>query len=237
MLKKILRVTSSVKKLNQMGNEKKTIHCTTQVMQHKHKKRKSILRSVIGSRKVLRWALAASLASTLLFILGSYQAGIVPAASPSSQWLMTAGHLLAAFGNSVLLWGTIAAFGRFTSINLTIFYLSVPLVAAYHLAAAIGYLFGFYYTPYTVATMLLWSLKTILCCLVTFAFLSLGNKYYRDDLFWITALTLLTVSVASCPFSLPGFWGIAQWVVAKLAALLLPVLLYWNSADEIENNY
>lgn len=220
-----------------MGNEKKTIHCTTQVTRHRHRKRKKSCKSVIFSIKGLRWALAAALTSTLLFILGSYQAGIVPTASPSSRGLMVAGHLLAAFGNSVLLWGTIAAFGRFTSRNLTIFYLSVPLVAAYHLAAAIGYLFGFYYTPYTVATMLLWSLKTILCCLVTFAFLSLGNKYYRDDLFWITALTLLTVSVASCPFSLPGLWGIAQWVVAKLAALLLSVLLYWNSADEIEDNY
>ena len=220
-----------------MGNEKKTIHCTTQVTRHRHRKRKKSCKSVIFSIKGLRWALAAALTSTLLFILGSYQAGIVPAASPSSQWLMTAGHLLAAFGNSVLLWGTIAAFGRFTSRNLTIFYLSVPLVAAYHLAAAIGYLFGFYYTPYTVATMLLWSLKTILCCLVAFAFLSLGNKYYRDDLFRITALTLLTVSIAGCPFSLPDGWGIAQWVVAKLAALLLPVLLYWNSADEIEDNY
>ena len=220
-----------------MGNEKKTIHCTTQVTQHRHRKRKKSCKSVIFSIKGLRWALAAALASTLLFILGSYQAGIASALSLNGRWLMVAGHLLAAFGNSVLLWGTIAAFGRFTSRNLTIFYLSVPLVAAYHLAAAIGYLFGFYYNPYTVATMLLWSLKTILCCLVAFAFLSLGNKYYRDDLFRITALTLLTVSVASCPFSLPGFWGIAQWVVAKLAALLLPVLLYWNNADEIEDNY
>ena len=220
-----------------MGNEKKTIHCTTQVTQHRHRKRKKSCKSVIFSIKGLRWALAAALASTLLFVLGSYQAGIASALSLNGRWLMTAGHLLAAFGNSVLLWGTIAAFGRFTSRNLTIFYLSVPLVAAYHLAAAIGYLFGFYYTPYTVATMLLWSLKTILCCLVAFAFLSLGNKYYRDDLFRITALTLLTVSIAGCPFSLPDGWGIAQWVVAKLAALLLPVLLYWNNADEIEDNY
>ena len=226
-----------MKKLNPVGGKKKIIHCTTQVTQHRHRKRKKSCKSVIFSIKGLRWALAATLASTLLFILGSYQAGIVPAASPSSQWLMTAGHLLAAFGNSVLLWGTIAAFGRFTSRNLTIFYLSVPLVAAYHLAAAIGYLFGFYYNPYTVATMLLWSLKTILCCLVAFAFMSFGNKYYRDDLFRITALTLLTVSIAGCPFALPDGWGTAQWVVAKLAALLLPVLLYWNSADETGYNY
>lgn len=231
MLKKILRVTSSVKKLNQMGNEKKTIHCTRQVMQHKHKKRKSIRRSVIGSRKVLRWALAAALTSTLLFILGSYQAGIVPAASPSSQWLMVAGHLLAAFGNSVLLWGAIRAFCKLTERKDRWPSAAAVFVMAYHLSAALGYVLAFRYGFLTV-TLLMWTLKTILCCAVTFDFMTLG-----DGLLAAIGLTLLIACIAGCPFALPDGWGIAQWVVAKLAALLLPVLLYWNSADEIENNY
>ena len=230
MLKKILRVTSSVIKLNQMGNEKKTIHCTTQVTQHRHRKRKKSCKSVIFSIKGLRWALAAALASTLLFILGSYQAGIVPAASLSSQWLMVAGHLLAAFGNSVLLWGTIRAFYE-TEPKTRWPSAAAAFVMAYHLSAALGYVLAFRY-GFLTFTLLMWTLKTILCCAVTFDFMTLG-----DGLLAAIGLTLLIACIAGCPFALPEGWGIAQWVVAKLAALLLPVLLYWNSADEIENNY
>ena len=231
MLKKILRVTSSVKKLNQMGNEKKTIHCTTQVTQHRHRKRKKSCKSVIFSIKGLRWALAAALTSTLLFILGSYQAGIVPAASPSSQWLMTAGHLLAAFGNSVLLWGAIRVFCKMTKRKDRWPSAAAVLVMAYHLSAALGYVLAFRYGFLTV-TLLMWTLKTLLCCAVTFDFMTLG-----DGLLAATGLTLLIACIAGCPFALPDGWGTAQWVVAKLAALLLPLLLYWNSADETGYNY
>ena len=231
MLKKILRVISSVKKLNQMGNEKKTIHCTTQVTQHRHRKRKKSCKSVIFSIKGLRWALAAALASTLLFILGSYQAGIVPAASLSSQWLMVTGHLLAAFGNSVLLWGAIRAFCELTERKSRWLSAAAVFVMAYHLSAALGYMFTFRYGFITV-TLLTWTLKTILCCAVTFDFMTLG-----DGLLAAIGLTLLIACIAGCPFALPDGWGTAQWVVAKLAALLLPVLLYWNSADETGYNY
>lgn len=187
--------------------------------------------AAFGSYSVLRWAFAASLVSTLLFILGSYQAGIVPAASPSSQWLMTAGHLLAAFGNSVLLWGAIRAFCELTERKSHWLSAAAAFVMAYHLSAALGYVLAFGYGFLTV-TLLTWTLKTILCCAVTFDFMTLG-----DGLLAATGLTLLIACIAGSPFALPDGWGIAQWVVAKLAALLLPVLLYWNSADEIEDNY
>lgn len=213
-----------------MGNEKKTIHCTTQVTQHRHRKRKKSCKSVIFSIKGLRWALAAALASTLLFILGSYQAGIVPAASLSSQWLMVAGHLSAAFGNSVLLWGTIRAFYE-TEPKTRWPNAAAALVMAYHLSAALGYALAFGYGLYHV-TLLSWGLKTVLCCFLGIEFMMLG-----DGLLTAIGLTLLIACIAGCPFALPEGWGIAQWVVAKLAALLLPVLLYWNSADEIEDNY
>ena len=200
-------------------------------MQHKHRKRKLGRKYILGSRKVLRWALAAALASTLLFILGSYQAGIVPAASPSSQWLMTAGHLLAAFGNSVLLWGAIRVFCKMTKRKDRWPSAAAVLVMAYHLSAALGYVLAFRYGFLTV-TLLMWTLKTILCCAVTFDFMTLG-----DGLLAAIGLTLLIACIAGSPFALPDGWGTAQWVVAKLAALLLPLLLYWNSADETGYNY
>lgn len=207
-----------------------TTNCTKQVTQHKHRKRKHRGKSFIFSNKGLRWALAAALASTLLFILGSYQAGIVPAASPSSQWLMVAGHLLAAFGNSVLLWGAIRAFYE-TEPETRWPSAAAALVMAYHLSAALGYVLAFRYGFLTV-TLLTWTLKTLLCCAVTFDFMTLG-----DGLLAAIGLTLLIACIAGCPFALPDGWGTAQWVVAKLAALLLSLLLYWNSADETGYNY
>ena len=220
-----------MKKLNPVGGKKKIIHCTTQVMQHKHKKRILSRRSIIGSRKVLRWALAAALASTLLFILGSYQAGIASALSLNGRWLMVAGHLLAAFGNSVLLWGAIRAFCELTERKDRWPSAAAAFVMAYHLSAALGYVLAFRYGFLTV-TLLTWTLKTLLCCAVTFDFMTLG-----DGLLAAIGLTLLIACIAGCPFALPDGWGTAQWVVAKLAALLLPVLLYWNSADETGYNY
>ena len=144
---------------------------------------------------------------------------------------MTAGHLLAAFGNSVLLWGAIRAFCELTERKDRWLSAAAAFVMAYHLSAALGYVLAFRYGFLTV-TLLTWTLKTLLCCILGIEFMMLG-----DGLLTAIGLTLLTACVASCPFALPEGWGVAQWAVAKLAALLLPLLLYWNNADEIENNY
>ena len=171
------------------------------------------------------------MASTLLFVLGSYQAGIASALSLNGRWLMVAGHLLAAFGNSVLLCGAIRAFCELTERKDRWLSAAAAFVMAYHLSAALGYVLAFRYGFLTV-TLLTWTLKTLLCCAVTFDFMTLG-----DGLLAAIGLTLLIACIAGCPFALPEGWGTAQWVVAKLAALLLPVLLYWNSADETGYNY
>lgn len=182
---------------------------------------------MLNSFKTLYSALATALLSTLLFILGCHQAGIASALSLNSQWLMVAGHLFGAFGNGVLLWIATSAFSEMVNRKNHWLCSVAVFVTAYHLIAAMGYSVGFRYDFFYI-TLLLWGLKTILCLYAAFDFMTLG-----DGLLEAIGLTLLVASLSGSPFALPAGWGIAQWILAKLTALLLAILLYWNNSDEI----
>lgn len=187
--------------------------------------------SFITNYKVLCIALATALLSTIVFIFGSKQAGIADALSLSIQWMMMAGHVLGIFGNSVLLWGGIRAFSQYYENNTTILYSAAVFVFIYHIIAAIGYAYGYMFSSYLIVISTAWGLKTITGCYVAVKFM-VGNKYYRDDLFLVTGVVMLVSYVTNSPLALPGDWGLAQWVIAKLTAMLLVLLLFWNCIDD-----
>ena len=46
------------------------------------------------------------------------------------------------------------------------------------------------------------------------------------SIFRVTALVLFIYYLAGSPYVLPGYLSFAQWMIAKLAALVLAVMLY-----------
>ena len=175
---------------------------------------------------VLRMALAAALLSLLLFVLGCPQAGIAARYGLPGRELMIAAHLLAAIGNSVLLWAAGMVFHKDYCKCRVQLYAATISVVAYHLVAAVAYTLCFASYLYEV-TLVLWFLKAVLCCYVAIGFLMLG-----DPEFQIGGMMLLLANVAGCPYVLPGGWATAQWIVAKMATFGAGVQLYWCATDD-----
>ena len=188
------------------------------------------LSKTTGSRlltvPVLRMALAAALLSLLLFVLGCPQAGIAARYGLPGRELMIAAHLLAAIGNSVLLWAAGMVFHKDYCKCRVQLYAATISVVAYHLVAAVAYALCFASYLYEV-TLVLWFLKAVLCCYVAIGFLMLG-----DPEFQFGGMMLLLANVAGCPYVLPGGWATAQWIVAKMATFGAAVQLYWCATDD-----
>ena len=177
--------------------------------------------------QVLVWALAASLLSNLLFVFASVRGGIGIALGLPLQWLYAGGHLLGCFGNTVLLWAIVSVELRhednlsFTSYFSRITYLAAYATALYHLAAAVSYAFVDVKPLYALA-LSLWWVRTLAGMNVVGVFFK-----YGDSIFRMTAIILFIYYLAGCPYVLPGYLAFAQWLIAKLAALGLSIMLYY----------
>ncbi|MBQ9655054.1 MAG: hypothetical protein IJV38_03420 [Prevotella sp.] len=176
--------------------------------------------------RVLVWALAASVLSTVLFVFASVRGGIGMAMGLSVQWLYAGGHLLGCFGNSVLLWAIVSVELRyeekvtFASYFKRITYLAAYATALYHLAGAVAYAFVDVKPLYALA-LSLWWVRTLFGMNVVGEFFK-----YGDSIFRVTAIVLFIYYLAGSPYVLPGYLSFAQWMIAKLAALGLAVMLY-----------
>ena len=135
-------------------------------------------------------------------------------------------HLLAAVGNSVLLWAAGMVFHKDYCKCRVQLYAATISVVAYHLVAAVAYALCFASYLYEV-TLVLWFLKAVLCCYVAIGFLMLG-----DPEFQFGGMMLLLANVAGCPYVLPGGWATAQWIFAKMATFGAAVQLYWCATDD-----
>lgn len=196
----------------------------TNTRHRKHHRHHSLFKR-LRSTRFLRIALIAALLSTLFFILGSTQAGIATFLGlPFIRLTMTA-HLLGSVGNGLLIWAATTAFNNMMARGDKLPLVAAVLTVAYHLVAIVGYAAGFQH-GLLAATLVLWTLRTLLWCALAFDFLILG-----DSQFQAAGVLLLLAGIASSPFSLSGGWGIVQWIVAKLSACGLALQLYWCSDD------
>lgn len=58
------------------------------------------------------------------------------------------------------------------------------------------------FSSYLIVISTAWVLKTITGCYVAIKFMTLGNKYYRDDLFLVTGVVMLVSYVTNSPLAL-----------------------------------
>ena len=65
------------------------------------------------------------------------------------------------------------------------------------------------FSSYLIVISTAWVLKTITGCCVAVKFMTLGNKYYRDDLFLVTGVVML-VSYVTNSHSADEFIGISE---------------------------
>ena len=192
---------------------------------HRHHHHHRSLARRLRTTRYLRIALAAALLSTLLFVLGSSQAGIASLFGLPFKRLNMAGHLFGMVGNGLLIWAATtvsdmeARRGRLPLV-------AVVLTIAYHLVATMGYAVGFQYGLFEI-TFAFWTLKTLLWCALAIDFMTLIDSQFRA-----AGVLLLMAGISSSPFSLPGGWGIAQWIVARLLACCLALQLYWCSDED-----
>ena len=100
---------------------------------------------------------------------------------------------------------------------------AIVLTIAYRLVAIVWYAVDFQYGLFTV-TFAFWALKTLLWFALAIDFMTLDDSRFRA-----AGVLLLLAGIASCPFSLSGGWGMAQWIVAKSSDCGLALQLYWCS--------
>lgn len=176
------------------------------------------------AKPLLQKALVAALISSLLFIFCSARGNIGILIGLPTRWMYVVAHLLGAFGNTLLLWAVMSfklkrKDNKVSKYDLTLW--AVYSTFFYHFAAALAYTFvsnqGFYIAAYS-----LWWLRALLCIPVGFRLLALGDSKFRAS-----GVTLIVAIVSSCPLAMPGYMALAQWIVAKLSAVLLALVLYY----------
>lgn len=190
----------------------------------------------IRANCLLIWSLAASLVSTLLFVLCSVRGGIGIYLGLPVQWLYVAAHLLGCFGNTILLWSVLSIRLRyekkitfFTYFNCYSFY-AVYATAFYHIACALSYAFVEVKTLYMFAVAMWW-VRTFLGMHVVLVLFKYGDSLYR-----VTAVLLFIYFIAGAPYVLPTYLGIIQWIVAKLAAMGMAIMLYYCGRSKYSNS-
>ena len=196
----------------------------TNTRHRKHHHHRSLARR-LRTTKYLRIALIASLLSMLLFILGSPQTGITSFFGWTINRLNMAGQLFGIVGNGLLIWAATTV-SKMETRRGKLPLVAIVLTIAYRLVAIVGYAVGFQYGLFEV-TLTFWALRTLLWCALAIDFITLDDSQFRA-----AGVLLLLAGIASCPFSLPGGWGLAQWIVAKLSACVLALELYWCSDED-----
>lgn len=165
-------------------------------------------------------ALTALVLSMLLFVLNNGAWQLAARLGLSRDGVYAFGHLLAAFGIGVLLWGVTLVIERSDKQRNRILRTSVIFVALFHIVAAIGYILMFRYHLY--ATMVFfWGLRLFFGFFIGFNFFT-----FEDTRLRLAAALLLVMFVTQSPFMLGGFWFFVQWGIGKLAAIWLAILLY-----------
>lgn len=166
-------------------------------------------------------ALTALLLSTLLFVLNNGAWQLAANYGLSRNGVYAVGHLLAAFGLGVLLWGVTKVIERSDRERNRILRIAVIAVTLFHVVAALAYIFSFGYNLYTIATFF-WGLRLLAGFFVGFNFFT-----FEDTRLRIAAVLLLVFIVTMTPFSfVTGFWFFVQWIVGKIAIIWLAFLLY-----------
>ena len=176
---------------------------------------------------LLVWALAASLLSTLIFVLCSVRGGIGNYLGLPVQQLYVVAHLFGCFGNTILLWSILSIRLRYekkvtfdTYFNCISFY-AVYATAIYHIACAISYAFVEVKVLYMFAVSMWW-IRAFLGLHVVLVLFKYGDTLYR-----VTAVALLIYYIAGAPYVLPTYLAMVQWIAAKLSAVGMAVLLYY----------
>lgn len=165
-------------------------------------------------------ALTALVLSMLLFVLNNGAWQLAARLGLPRDGVYAFGHLLAAFGIGVLLWGVTLVIERSDKQRNRILRTSVIFVALFHIVAAIGYILMFRYHLY--ATMVFfWGLRLFFGFFIGFNFFT-----FEDTRLRLAAALLLVMFVTQSPFMLGGFWFFVQWGIGKLAAIWLAFLLY-----------
>lgn len=166
-------------------------------------------------------ALTALLLSTLLFMANNSSWQLAAHFGLSRSSVFAVGHLLAAFGIGVLLWGVTLVIERCDRERNRILRTAVITIALFHVVAAIAYIFSFGYNLYAIATFF-WGLRLLAGFFVGFNFFT-----FEDTRLRIAAVLLLVFLVTMTPFSLAtDFWYLVQWGVGKIAIVWLAFLLY-----------
>lgn len=204
---------------------------------HHHSKYKYLpLCGWMRARRLLFWAMVASLLSTLIFVFCRVSVGIGINLNFPLQWLYVVAHLLGCFGNTILLWGVLSIRLRYekdvtfaTYFNSFSFY-AVYATALYHIACTASYAFVEVKSLYVIA-MAMWCVRTFFCIPVVFELFKGGDSLYR-----MTAISLFIYYVAGTPNVLPTYLGMVQWIAAKIAAIGMAVLLYYCGCSKYSEN-
>ena len=165
-------------------------------------------------------ALAASLLSTLLFVLCSSRLGIAWTLGLPWLKLYVCAHLLGGYGLCSLLWGLVSVPEPDTGRRNLLLCGAVVTVGVYHAVAAAAYALSFpLWLYYAVSVM--WWVKTIGALFIAFDFFVCRDVRRA----WAGAFLIL-YSAAGAPYYLPGILGLMQWGIAKVAAIALAIQLY-----------
>lgn len=221
---------------NTQDYDGQAIDCISHQKKHSRKYKCLPLFGWMQANRLLIWALAASLVSTLLFVSCSVRGGIGGYLGLPVQWLYVAAHLLGCFGNTILLWSILSIRLRYekevtfaTYFSCFSFY-AVYATAIYHIACAVSYAFVEVKTLYMFAVSM-WVVRTFFGIHVALVLFK-----YGDSLFRATAVLLFIYYIAGAPYVLPAYLGIAQWIVAKLAALGMAITLYYCGRSKYSDN-
>lgn len=195
---------------------------------HHHSKYKYLpLCGWMRARRLLFWAMVASLLSTLIFVFCRVRVGIGINLNFPVQWLYVVAHLFGCFGNTILLWAVLSISLRYekkvtfaTYFNSFSFY-AVYATALYHIACTASYAFVEVKSLYVIA-MVMWCVRTFFCIPVVFILFKGGDSLYR-----VTAIILFIYYIAGTPNVLPTYLGMVQWIVAKIAAIGMAIMLYY----------
>lgn len=166
-------------------------------------------------------ALTALVLSMLLFVLNNGAWQLAARLGLSRDGVYAFGHLLAAFGIGVLLWGVTLVIERSDKQRNRILRTSVIFVALFHIVAALGYALMFRYHLYATAVFF-WGLRLLAGFFIGFNFFT-----FEDTRLRLAAGLLLVFLVTMTPFPFAtGFWFYVQWIVGKIAVIWLAFLLY-----------
>ena len=176
------------------------------------------LRGVHAAR-LLRVALALALLSSLLFI-GCSILEMTSGFNRVVQGMYVVAHLSAALGVSLLFWSVVSVPDEVNGPRDKLPCLSVFAIMAYHLAAMSCYALAYHTNLYDAAVMAWWA-RALLSLFIVVDFV-----FFGDAMMMAAGILILIAFGGSGPYSFPDGLGIIQWILVKLATIILYFLLY-----------